>query len=63
MDFQVELYRPNKSKQKSEIKKTLSNNSTEMVKLNKKMNLKSEKINSSIPNSLSLPSLNKEIKI
>jgi hypothetical protein len=55
----VELYRPNRSEQKSEIKEDYQ----VMVKLDKKINLKPKGINSNIPSSLLLPSSDKEIKI
>jgi hypothetical protein len=43
-NFQVELYRLNRSKQKLETEEGLSDNSTEIVKLDEETNLKLEKI-------------------
>jgi hypothetical protein len=62
-NFQVELYGPNRSKQKSEIKKKLSDNPIKMIKLDEKTNFKLERINSNIPSFSSLPSSDKEIEI
>jgi hypothetical protein len=62
-DFQVELYKPNRFKQKSKTEKGLSDNSTEIVKLDEESNFKSKRINSNIPSSSSLSSSDKEIEI
>jgi hypothetical protein len=62
-DFQVELHRPDRSKQKSKIEEGLSDSSTEMVKLDEKADFESKRIDSNLPSSSSLPSFDKEIKI
>jgi hypothetical protein len=62
-NFQVELYGPNRSKQKSKIEEGLSDSSTEMVKLDEESKFKSKRINSDIPSSSSLSSSNKKTKI
>jgi hypothetical protein len=61
-NFQVELYRPNRSEQKSKIEEGLSDNLIEIVKLDEESNFKSKRINSNIPSSSSLPSSDKEIR-